>query len=63
MPPKKINMIISNGNLSPSQIINITNNNKNLNNTMQKNTSSSIFKGSMITNVHNARVGCGSCGK
>jgi len=60
--PQKINMYLSNGNLSNSQISNIVKNNSNLA-AMQKNTPSPTLNTSMISRIHNVKPGCGSCGR
>ena len=61
--PAKINMFLSNGNYvpqQPKQTINIANLAGVPAPTKQVNTS---LNNSMISRIHNARPGCGSCGR
>ncbi len=61
--PAKINMFLSNGNYVPQQAkktINIANLSVAPSQVRQVNTS---LNNSMISRIHNARPGCGSCGR
>lgn len=61
--PAKINMFLSNGNYVPQQAkktINIANLAVAPSQAKQVNTS---LNNSMISRIHNARPGCGSCGR
>ena len=59
--PQKLNMFLSNGNPTSSQLMAINNANK-LNNAQQPNKPSTL-NAPMISRVHNVKPGCSSCGR
>ena len=57
--PKKINMIISNGNTVSSRVRSLSvNTNTNLANNVSK-----ALSAPMISRIHTIKPGCGSCGR
>ena len=65
--PAKINMFLSNGNLKPSQIRSIVNkaNLSSVSPAAPKAVpkASTALNSSIIGRIHNAKAGCGSCGR
>lgn len=55
--PKKINMIISNGNTISSQVRSLS-----VNTDLAKNVSNALAA-PMISRIHTIKPGCGSCGR
>ncbi len=61
--PAKINMFLSNGNLRPSQFRSMVNkaNLSSVSPVVPK--ASTALNSSIIGRIHNAKAGCGSCGR
>lgn len=58
--PAKMNMVISNGNILPSQLRSLTASYNLANNTPK---APSALNASIISRIHNVKPGCGSCGR
>ena len=60
--PAKINMVISNGNLTPPQIRSMVNQ-ANLASVSAAAKAPSALNSSIIARIHSIKPGCGSCGR